>query len=164
MSIAEGAKRIHTAQNIDDIDRTLIAQLQADSRMTNSRLAQAAGIAESTCVVRVRSLVSRGIITRFTTQLDPKALGLGLQALISVNIRPGARTHLPEFRDEIRKMPHVVQVFFLGGAEDFIIHLLARDSDDVRDFVLENLSANPAVASTRTSMVFEHHYNGPHAD
>jgi len=57
-------------------------------------------------------------------------------------------------------MPRVVQLFFLGGSEDFIIHLSARDTDDVRDFVLENLSANPAVASTRTSMVFEHFYNG----
>ncbi|GAB3122000.1 Lrp/AsnC family transcriptional regulator [Glaciibacter psychrotolerans] len=157
-------KRIHNAQNLDDIDLILINQLQADSRMTNSRLAHAAGIAESTCVVRVRALVSRGIITRFTAQVNPKALGLGLQALISVNIRPGARTQIPAFRDEIRVMPHVLQVFFLGGAEDFIIHLMARDSDDVRDFVLENLSANPAVASTRTSMVFEHHYNGAHAD
>lgn len=154
-------KRIQTPTELDDVDRILLAQLQADARMTNSRLAQAAGIAESTCVVRVRSLVSRGVITRFTAEVNPKALGLGLQALISVNIRPGARTQIPAFREEIRVMPRVVQVFFLGGAEDFIIHLLAEDSDDVRDFVVENLSANPAVASTRTSMVFEHHYNGP---
>jgi len=153
-------KRIRGSDELDTVDNTLVALLQADSRMSNSRLATAAGIAESTCIARVRSLVTRGIITRFTTLVDPKALGLGLQALISVSIRSGARTQIPAFRDEIRAMPRVVQVFFLGGTEDFIIHLVARDSDDVRDFVLENLSANPAVASTRTSLVFEHHYNG----
>ena len=153
-------KRIRVVETLDEIDRILVAALQADSRTTNSRLASAAGIAESTCVSRVRSLVSRGIVTRFTAMVDPKAIGLGLQALISVSIRAGARTHIPAFRDSIRVMPRVVQLYFLGGSEDFIIHLSARDTDDVRDFVLDNLSANPAVASTRTSMVFEHFYNG----
>ncbi|WP_104177474.1 Lrp/AsnC family transcriptional regulator [Cryobacterium sp. Y50] len=154
------AKKIREVETLDEVDRILIAALQADSRTTNSRLAAAAGIAESTCVSRVRSLVSRGIVTDFTAMVDPKAIGFGLQALISVSIRAGARTHIPAFRDSIRVMPRVVQLFFLGGSEDFIIHLSARDTDDVRDFVLEHLSADPAVASTRTSMVFEHFYNG----
>jgi DNA-binding Lrp family transcriptional regulator len=153
-------KRIREVDGLDAVDSTLVALLQADSRLSNSRLAAAAGIAESTCIARVRGLVARGIITRFTTLVEPKALGLGLQALISVSIRSGARAQIRAFRDEIRAMPRVVQVFFLGGAEDFIIHLVAHDTDDVRDFVLDNLSANPSVASTRTSMVFEHHYNG----
>jgi DNA-binding Lrp family transcriptional regulator len=47
-------------------------------------------------------------------------------------------------------------VFFLGGSEDFIVHLAVKDSEQVREFVLEHLSANAAVANTRTNMVFEH--------
>ena len=58
--------------------------------------------------------------------------------------------------DEMKALPEVTQVFFLGGTEDFILHLTARDSDHVRDFVLEHLSANPAVANTRTNMIFQH--------
>ena len=61
---------------------------------------------------------------------------------------------------EMRELPEVLQVFFLGGSEDFIVHLAARDSDHVREFVLENLSANAAVANTRTSLVFEHFHKG----
>jgi len=53
-------------------------------------------------------------------------------------------------------LPEVVQVFFLGGSEDFIIHVATRDSDHVRQFVVDNLSAHPSVASTRTSLVFDH--------
>jgi DNA-binding Lrp family transcriptional regulator len=49
----------------------------------------------------------------------------------------------------------------LGGAEDFIIHVAARNAEEVRDFVMEHLSAHPAVASTRTSMVFDHFSAGP---
>lgn len=149
---------------LDPVDRSLVASLMENARIPNSRLAARAGIAESTCIARVRSLVGRGVVTRFTATLDPDALGLGLQALISVNIRAGARDQIAHFLDEIRAVPHVVQVFFLGGAEDFIVHLAARETKEVRDFVTEKLSAHPAVASTRTSMVFEHHYNGVRPD
>ncbi len=65
------------------------------------------------------------------------------------------------FASEMRELADVVQLFFLGGSEDFIVHIAVRDSDHLRDFVLQHLSAHPAVASTRTSVVFDHHYSGP---
>jgi DNA-binding Lrp family transcriptional regulator len=145
---------------LDAIDRSLVAALTENARTPNSKLAASVGIAESTCIARVRGLVARGVIMRFTATLNPEALGLGLEALISVNIRAGARDQIAHFLEEIKAVPQVVQVFFLGGAEDFIVHFAARETKDVRDFVTEKLSAHPAVASTRTSMVFEHHYNG----
>jgi DNA-binding Lrp family transcriptional regulator len=80
--------------------------------------------------------------------------------LMSVNIRVGARKAISSFSDEMRRLPEVVQVFFLGGAEDFIIHVATRDTDHARQFVVDNLSAHPSVASTRTSLVFEHHTPG----
>lgn len=145
---------------LDEVDRVLVAALQEDGRMPNSRLAELAGIAPSTCVARVRSLVDRGVISGFSAQVDPAALGWGLQALISVNIRSGARQRIVEFGNEIRALPEVVQVFFLGGSEDFIVHLAVSSSDQVREFVLERLSANPVVATTRTSLVFDHFHTG----
>lgn len=154
-------KDLHDLGDLDPVDRTLVRLLRADARTPNSRLAEQAGIAASTCVARVRSLVDRGIITGFTAELDPAALGLTLQALISVSIRVGQRQAITRFADEIRALPEVVQLFFLGGSEDFIIHVAVRDSNDVRDFVVSNLSAHPAVASTRTSIVFDHHRKGP---
>jgi len=65
------------------------------------------------------------------------------------------------FASEMRELADVVQLFFLGGSEDFILHIAVRDSDHLRDFVLQHLSAHPAVASTRTSVVFDHHHSGP---
>lgn len=147
-------------QVLDDVDRTLVRELQKNARITNADLASAAGIAQSTCIARVRSLMQRGVITGFTTEVNPKALGLDLQVLISVTLRAGARANLSSFMTEMRALPEVVQVFFLGGSEDFIVHLAVRDSAHVREFVLENLSNNPVVASTRTNMVFEHFHKG----
>ena len=148
-------------QEIDDIDLALIDLLTKNARITNAELAERAGIAQSTCIARVRALVSKGVIQGFSTTVDPAALGLSLQVLISVSLRATARQQLSQFMEEMRKLPEVVQVFFLGGAEDFIVHLAVRDSEHVREFVLANLSANPSVANTRTNMVFEHFHKGP---
>jgi DNA-binding Lrp family transcriptional regulator len=145
---------------LDDTDLTLVRLLRDDARISNARLAEEAGIAASTSLTRVRALIERGIVRGFHADLDPRALGLGLEAVISINIRVGARKGIASFSDEMRRLPEVVQVFFLGGAEDFLIHVATRDTDHARQFVVDNLSAHPSVASTRTSLVFEHHTPG----
>jgi DNA-binding Lrp family transcriptional regulator len=144
---------------LDEVDRRIVDLLRDDARIANSRLAELAGVAPSTCLARVRSLVDRGIITGFTATVSPAALGLGLEALISVSIRTGARQRITEFRDDLEHRPEVRQLFFLGGAEDFVLHVAVHDTDALREFVVEQLSAHPAVASTRTSVVFQHHEN-----
>lgn len=156
----ENSKNLQGQLDLDEIDRNIIAELQANGRVTNAELAERVGVAASTCIARVRSLVSRKIITGFTATVDPRALGIGLQVLISVTVRSGARQGIMALSDELRALPEVMELYFLGGVEDFIVHLAARDADHVRDFVVEHLSAHPAVSSTRTSIVF-HHYQNP---
>jgi DNA-binding Lrp family transcriptional regulator len=155
-NILRGPDAGRSGSELDDIDRALLTALQEDARMPNARLAERAGIAASTAHARVRSLVERGVVTGYRAELDPAALGLGLQALISVGIRSGARGGIRAFLDQVTALPEVVQAFFLGGSEDFILHVMVRDTDAVRDFVVEHLSANPAVSFTRTSLVFDH--------
>jgi DNA-binding Lrp family transcriptional regulator len=144
---------------LDDLDRRIVDLLRDDARIPNSRLAELTGIAPSTCLARVRSLVDRGVITGFSAIVSPAALGLGLEALISVSIRTGARQRIGEFRADLEHRPEVRQLFFLGAAEDFVLHVAVHDTDALREFVVEQLSAHPAVASTRTSLVFQHHEN-----
>jgi DNA-binding Lrp family transcriptional regulator len=157
------SKNLQATTPLDEIDLELIRLLQQNARITNADLAAAVGIAQSTCITRVRSLVSRGVISGFSANVEPGELGLGTQVLISVTLRAGARAHLSDFMQQMRERPEVIQVFFLGGSEDFIVHLAVKDSDAVREFVLENLSNNATVASTRTNLVFEHFHKGPEA-
>ncbi|PDQ34695.1 MAG: AsnC family transcriptional regulator [Candidatus Lumbricidophila eiseniae] len=142
---------------LDDVDRRIISLLHDNARIPNTDLARAVGISPSTCLTRVRSLRTRGVITRYTAEINPRALGFTLQALISVRIRPGARHLIEKISAEIRAQPEVAQLFFLGGSDDFLIHVRVYDSDHAREFVLKHLSVNPAVASTETNLVFEHH-------
>jgi DNA-binding Lrp family transcriptional regulator len=146
---------------LDQTDLKILAALGGNGRLSNADLAQEVGIAPSTCLTRVRNLVAGKVINGFYADIEPAALGLELQALISVTLRAGARANLSDFMNTIRSHPQVIQVFFLGGTEDFIVHVAVRNSDEVREFVLTQLSNNPAVANTRTNLVFDHFRKGP---
>ena len=142
--------------DLDDVDRRLLALLHADARMSNSALADAVGIAASTCHGRVRRLQDLGVIRGYYADIDPAAIGLSLQAMVSVTLQSNARSKIRNFIQQIRRKPQVMDVFFLAGADDFIIHVAARDTDDLRAFVVENLNADADVAGTQTSLIFEH--------
>lgn len=124
--------------------------------MSNSALAELVGVAPSTCHGRVRRLQDIGVIRGFYADIDPAAIGLSMQAMISVSLQSNARGKIGTFLEHIRKRPQVMDVYFLAGADDFILHVAARDTDDLRSFVVENLNADSDVAGTQTSLIFEH--------
>ncbi len=142
--------------DLDDVDRRILLTLHADARISNSALADVVGIAPSTCHARLRRLQDLGVIRGFYTDIDPAAIGLTLQAMISVSLQANARGKIRSFIQQIRRKPQVMEVYFLAGAEDFILHVAARDTDDLRSFVVENLNADADVAGTQTSLIFEH--------
>ncbi len=134
----------------------MLTALHADARISNSALAELVGIAPSTCHGRVRRLQDLGVIRGFYADIDPAAIGLTLQAMISVSLQSNARGKIRNFIQQIRRKPQVMDVYFLAGADDFILHVAARDTDDLRSFVVENLNADADVAGTQTSLIFEH--------
>ncbi|TXH16894.1 MAG: Lrp/AsnC family transcriptional regulator [Mycobacterium sp.] len=141
---------------LDDVDRQIVTALHADARMPNSVLAELVGIAASTCHGRVRRLQQLGVIRGFHADIDPAAIGLGLQAMISVSLQSGARARIRDFIAHMRRLPQVMDVYFLAGADDFILHVAARDTPHLRAFVVEHLNADADVAGTQTSLIFEH--------
>ena len=142
--------------DLDGVDRRILSLLHADARVTNNALAEAIGIAPSTCHGRVRRLVDAGVIRGFYTDIDPVAVGMPLQAMISVSLQSNARGKIRSFIQQIRRRRQVMDVYFLAGADDFLLHVAARDTEDLRAFVVENLNADADVAGTQTSLIFEH--------
>jgi DNA-binding Lrp family transcriptional regulator len=141
---------------LDTVDRRILTALHADARMSNNGLAELVGIAPSTCHGRVRRLQELGVIRGFYADIDPGAIGLTLQAMISVSLQSNARGRIRNFIGHISSKPQVMDVYFLAGADDFILHVAARDTADLRAFVVENLNADADVAGTQTSLIFEH--------
>jgi DNA-binding Lrp family transcriptional regulator len=142
--------------SLDDIDRRLLRELVADARIPNNALAERVGIAPSTCLGRVRTLRESGVIRGYHADVDPAALGRPIQAMIAVRLQSHARGHIPDFMAKIAKLPEVLNVFFLGGADDFHVHIAATSTDNLRDFVVVNLSGDPDVALTETNLIFDH--------
>jgi DNA-binding Lrp family transcriptional regulator len=142
--------------DLDEMDRRILGLLHADARITNNALAEAVGIAASTCHGRVRRLMDLGVIRGFYTDIDPVAVGMPLQAMISVTLQSNARGKIRSFIHQMRTRRQVMDVYFLAGADDFILHVAARDTEDLRSFVVENLNADADVAGTQTSLIFEH--------
>ena len=141
---------------LDDIDRAILHILAVDARTPNNALAAQVGVAASTCLGRVRALRAAGVIKGFHADVDPAALGRPLQAMISIRLQAGARSRMMAFTERIRSLPEVVDLYFLGGADDFLLHIAAADAGALRDFVVDQLSAHSEVALTETNLIFEH--------
>lgn len=156
----EGAAKDLQDVALDAVDRRLVELLAADARATNAELADATGVAASTAHSRIRRLREAGVVAGYHAAIDQASLGRSLQAMIGVTLRPGSRQEsISGFADDVRRLPQVVQLFFVGGADDFMVHVAVADSAALRSFVVDHLSAQHSVASTRTSVIFEYRRN-----
>ena len=153
---AKKVRRVREDIVLDEVDHTILRVLAADARTPNNTLAAQAGVAPSTCLMRVRRLQDTGVIRGFHAELAPEALGRPLQAIVSVRLQAHARPRIGSFAHRLAALPGVLNVFFLGGVNDFQVHLAAKSPDDLRDFVVTNLSASRDVAITETNLIFEH--------
>jgi DNA-binding Lrp family transcriptional regulator len=142
---------------LTSVDRTLMRLLQENARQTNKELARAAGVAESTCLERIRSLQTRGIIRGWHADVDMNALGRPIRALISVRLQPKTTSSVIAFRDEVLAAPETVAIDTVTGADDFLVEVAVPSVDRLRVFVLEHVTSRSDVADTRTSLVYEHH-------
>jgi DNA-binding Lrp family transcriptional regulator len=149
-------RRQDRALRLDDVDHRILAALAQDARLANNALAARVGVAPSTCLARVRRLRDEGVIRGFHVDVDPARAGRPLQAMIAVRMQGSARAQLQQFARELVALPGVLDVFLLGGAHDFFVHVAAPDTDGLNEFVITNLSANPGVALTETNLVFQH--------
>ncbi len=140
---------------LDPIDTAIVAALVEDGRLSNVALARRVGIAESTCIGRVRSLRERGAIRRFTAEIDLAGLGLGVQAMVAVRFSGHLRQDVEAFAAEVSRLPGVVAVHNVSGANDYLVHVAAASSAALRDFVLDNLTGRSGVVHAETSLIFQ---------
>ena len=140
---------------LDDVDRRLLELLAADARISNARLAAAVGVAPSTALARVRALRARGVIRGFHAEVDLAALGRPLQALVAIRLSVHSREQIESFTEHVRTLPGVLSIFHVTGQTDYLLWVAAADAHDLREFVVEHLASDPAVAHAETSLIYE---------
>lgn len=134
----------------------MVRLLQRDARQTNKDLAEAVGIAQSTCLERIRALRALGVIKGWHADVDLEAIGRPLRAMISVRLRPKTTASVRAFQQEMLGAPEVLAVWTVTGADDFLVEVATHDVAHLRDFVLDHVTAGRAeVVDARTSLVYD---------
>jgi DNA-binding Lrp family transcriptional regulator len=141
---------------LDAVDHAILRALQDDARQTNRDLARAVDVSPSTSSERLRALKAEGVVRGFHADVDLRALGRHVQALIAITVRPPNRRQIEAFRTWVADLPEVVGVFVVSGDSDFLLHVAVPDTDALYAFVIDHLTQRAEVADVNTSVVYEH--------
>jgi DNA-binding Lrp family transcriptional regulator len=143
-------------KRLDRTDYEIVRLLRNNARMPNKEIADAVGLAPSTCLVRVRLLQKMGAITGFKAEVNPAALGVGLQAMISVRLKRHYKPDVEAFREHALSLPEVVRFYHVAGPIDFLVHVWTRDSEHLRDLAMTAFTSREEVSHIETELIFEH--------
>ncbi|MDE1129953.1 MAG: Lrp/AsnC family transcriptional regulator [Ascidiaceihabitans sp.] len=138
---------------LDPIDRMILAELQADGRMTNVELAKRVGISAPPCLRRVRTLEENGYIKGYHAEVNAKELGFEVQVFANVGLASQAESDLSAFEAKCKSWPLVRECHMLNGEVDFILKCVAPDLSSFQTFLTGELLTTPNVASVKTSLV-----------
>ena len=142
-----------TAARLDEIDRKILAELQADGRMTNVELARRVGISAPPCLRRVRALEEMGYIRGYHADIDARELGFEVQVFAMVRLVNQSERDLTAFEALARDWPLVRECHMLNGEIDFILKCVSPDLSTFQSFLTEELLKADHVANVKTSLV-----------
>lgn len=138
---------------LDEIDRKILAELQADGRMTNVELARRVGISAPPCLRRVRTLEEAGFIKGYHASVNSAELGFDVHVFVMVGLKRQFEADLVEFEEQCRRWPLVRECHMLNGDVDFILKCVAPDLRSFQYFLTNEISALDNIASLKTSLV-----------
>ncbi len=146
---------------LDTIDRRLLAELQAEGRVTNVDLARRVGLTAPPCLRRVRALEEDGVIKGYHAELDAGRLGFTITVFAMVSLKSQAEEDLRAFENHIKALPEVRECHMLNGEIDFILKIVSRDLQSFQEFLTSKLTPAPNVASVKTSLTIRTAKNEP---
>ena len=140
---------------VDDLDREILAQVQADGRLTLTELAERVGLTVSPAHRRLRALEREGVITGYRAQLDPARVGLGFEALVFVTITESSARTVAAFEQAVVEIPHVLQAQRLFGTPDFLLRVVAADLTGFQQLYDTELATLPGVQKLTSTLVMK---------
>lgn len=137
---------------LDDIDRSIIAELTRDGRMSVTQVAENVHISRAHAYTRIARLTGEGVLSRFTAVVDPIKAGLKSSAYVTLKLKQDGWR---ELRDQLGAIPEVHHIALVGGDFDVILLVRAVDNIDLRRVIFDQLQSMPGVLDTQTFLVFE---------
>lgn len=141
--------------SLDRTDFGILRLLQNDASLSNKQIAAAVGLAPSSAHERLKRLRDDGVLRGSHADVDPKAMGVGLEALFFIEFSKHERATVDSFMAEVVDIPEVRSAFLITGRHDFVVHVVARDTRHLKDLALDRFTNRPGVTRIETSIVYE---------
>ncbi|PHP27849.1 Lrp/AsnC family transcriptional regulator [Limimaricola cinnabarinus] len=136
---------------IDRIDRAILAALQADGRLSNAQLSEKVNLSPSACHRRVRALEAAGLIRGYVALLDPRKLGRPVTVFVEITLSGQADELLEAFETAVARIPDVLECHLMAGTADYLLKVVARDSEDFAQIHRRHLARLPGVQTMQSS-------------
>lgn len=136
---------------LDKTDRKILNLLQADGRITNAELALRVSLSPSACLRRVQRLESDGVIAGYVGLVSQEKLGRPTSIFIEVALKSQSEEALKAFERAVRACPDVMECYLMSGDADYLIRVVAADTQDYERIHKQHLTRLPGVARIRSS-------------
>lgn len=140
---------------LDAIDRRIVAELQADGRLTNVMLADRVGLSPSPCLRRVKRLEREGVIEGYRASLRRDRIGLGFSVFLAVKIDGHANERALVFEKAVAAMPEVIACHLVSGEADYFLEVVVPDLADYQHFLVDKLLNLMMVREVRSNIAIQ---------
>ena len=136
---------------LDRYHIAILAELQAEARLSNAELAQRIGLSAAPTWRRVKWLEDQGYITGYRAEIDRRKVGLGVLAFVRLDAERNAGAATKPLEDAIRQLPEVIACHYISGTGTFELQVMATDLDAFSRFSIDTLLNLPNVKDIHTS-------------
>lgn len=136
---------------LDSIDRKLLAALQKRGRMSNADLSEQVNLSPSACHRRVQRLEAEGYIRDYVALLDARKLGVPTTVFVEITLSGQADELLEAFEKGVRRIPDVLECHLMAGSADYLLKVVAEDTEDFARIHRQYLARLPGVGQMQSS-------------
>lgn len=140
---------------IDEIDKKIIDLLRENAKLSTKEVANAVGMTKTPVYERIKKLEKSGIIEKYVAVIDNKKLHNGMYVFCSVSLDVQKLKEIEIFKEEIRKLPEVLECYLMGGANDFLLKVMVKDLDAYHQFSSGKLAALNNVNQIKSTFVLD---------
>ena len=136
---------------LDATDRRILSVLQKEGRITNAELSERVNLSPSACHRRVQQLEEAGYIDRYVALLNTRMLGKPTTVFVEITLQSQAEELLDAFEREVAKVPDILECHLMAGTADYLIKIMAEDTEDFARIHRQHLSRLPGVRQMQSS-------------
>lgn len=137
--------------DVSDADRQILKILQRDGRISNADLAERTAMSPSACHRHVRRLEQEGYISGYVALLDPRKVSMPSTVFVEIKLAGQSDATLDAFEQAVAKVPEVLECHLMAGSADYLLKVVAQDTDDFARLHRRHLATLPGVAQIQSS-------------